>query len=333
MTELAPLAITMGEPAGVGPELIAKIWKRRQEFNLPPFAVYGTQNAFKAIDGTLPLQIIDGPSHAASVFDSALPLILSGSETTVTPGELQDGTAPATINALDQAIKDNLSGAMRALVTSPIQKQHLQGAGFDAPGHTEYLARKSGLPDHSSIMMIAASDLRVVPVTIHVPLKDVVKTLTHERIIHAGLVTARELKTKFGIEKPRIAIAGLNPHAGEGGIFGIEEGTHIQPAIWALEDEGINVTGPWPADTLFHAEARKTYDAVLCMYHDQALIPAKTIDFWGGVNVTLGLPIVRTSPDHGTALDQAGQNIARIDSFLNAIKLADQMSSQRTQQS
>jgi len=325
--ETIPLAITMGEPAGIGPDLIANLWVDRKKNNLPPFVYFGAPEALKASKPDIPLEVIDSVSDAVSIFDKAVPVCAVEITETVIPGQLSTANGVSVIKSIDYAVNAALKGVVSGVVTAPIHKAVLYKAGFDAPGHTEYLARLCGLDDTHSIMMLTAQNLRVVPVTIHMALGDVTKYLTTEKIIHAGMATARDLKVRFGIDDPKLAMAALNPHAGEDGTMGMEEATHIRPAVWALRDAGIHVTDPLPADTLFHEEAREKYDAVLCMYHDQALIPVKTLDFWGGVNVTLGLPIIRTSPDHGTALDLAGKGLARPESMLAAIKLATEMAS------
>lgn len=321
----APIAITMGEPAGVGPELVTHLWRGRTELDLRPFIYIGAIEALHAVDPDLPVTPISHPSTLSEVPADTLGVLEIPLATRLSLGTPCEENGASVIAALDQACELALSGDISAIVTAPIHKAALYKAGFTAPGHTEYLARKCGLPDESSVMMLATDQLRVIPVTIHVPLKDVARTLTADKIIHAGLVAAHDLRHRFGIERPRIGVAGLNPHAGESGTIGLEEATHIMPAIWALRDEGLEVSDPLPADTLFHAEARAAYDIVLCMYHDQALIPIKTLDFWGGVNVTLGLPFIRTSPDHGTALDLAGLGKARTDSMLAAIRMAEGM--------
>lgn len=315
----------MGEPAGVGPELIARIWQDRQNNGLYPFVCYGAVDAFSSIIPDLPIEKIARPDEASNVWHSALPLIDIEIEKPVTPGELETANGKSVIESIDKAVAAALSGNVSGIVTAPIHKAALYKAGFDTPGHTEYLARLCGQPENSSVMMLTAGNLRVIPVTVHIPLKDVAQSLRADAIIHAGITAANDLRNRFGIKEPKIAIAGLNPHAGEDGTIGMEEGTHIVPAIWALQDAGLHVSGPLPADTLFHEEAREQYDVVLCMYHDQALIPIKTVDFWGGVNVTLGLPIIRTSPDHGTALNLAGKGMARTDSMLAALKTAEKM--------
>lgn len=319
-----PLAVTMGEPAGIGPELVARIWRNRHELALPPIAYIGSSEALKAADSELPFQIVSSVAEIKS-YDDRINVIEIPTEALVVPGNLNPANGSAVIKSIETAVELALTGRVSGIVTAPIHKAALYSVGFDSPGHTEFLARLCGLQDDQSVMMLATEGLRVVPVTTHVPLKEVASELTTDKIIHAGIVAAHDLNMRFGIKSPRIAISGLNPHAGENGTIGMEEATHIQPAIWALKDHGIDVTGPSPADTLFHAEARELYDAVLCMYHDQALIPLKALDFWGGVNITLGLPIIRTSPDHGTALSLAGKNACRLDSMIAAIKTADEM--------
>jgi len=327
----APLALTMGDPAGVGPELAARLWQDRDKLALPPFVFIGAPEALTAAVPDIPFEILDDVSLAPDVFKRAVPVFSIPVAAPVTPGEGNPANGSAVIAAIDKAVELALENTVSAIVTAPLHKALLYQAGFTAPGHTEYLARLCDLPDGASVMMLATEGLRVVPVTIHIALKDVPKKLTADAIIHAGRATAADLRDRFGIRSPRIAVAALNPHAGESGAMGMEEATHIQPAIWALKDDGIDATGPLPADTLFHADARQNFDAVLCMYHDQALIPLKTLDFWGGVNITLGLPIIRTSPDHGTAFDLAGKGIARTDSMMAAIRMAADMATMEAQ--
>ncbi len=322
---IKPLAITMGEASGIGPELIARLWQEKKALHLAPFVYFGAEEALKAVAPDIPIQRVSTPSEAAQIFPTAVPIMQVDTKKPIVLGTPSPENGTTVIKSIDLAVEHALQGTVSGVVTAPIHKAALYKAGFDAPGHTEYLARLCGLPDDASIMMLAAQDLRVIPVTVHIALSEVAKRLTAEKIIHAGLATAHDLKKRFGIAKPRLALAALNPHAGEDGTMGLEEATHMKPAVWALRDAGIDVTDPLPADTLFHEDARKRYDAVLCMYHDQALIPVKTLDFWGGVNITLGLPIIRTSPDHGTALELAGQNIARTESMLAAIRCAEKM--------
>lgn len=320
-----PIAVTMGEPAGIGPELIARAWQDLRASKAHNIVYFGSVDALLAADPNLPLEKLDSATQATDLASDTLGAIDIPLAEPAEPGALNPQNGLAVINSIEAATQAAIEGSVAGLVTAPIHKAALYGCGFDAPGHTEYLARLCDLPDQHSVMMLATEGLRVVPVTVHVPLADVARTLTTDKIFHAGMITATDLRDRFDIITPRLAVAGLNPHAGESGTIGMEEATHIMPAIWALRDEGIDVSDPQPADTLFHEEARAAYDAVLCMYHDQALIPLKTLDFWGGVNITLGLPIIRTSPDHGTALSLAGKGVARIDSMVAALKMARKM--------
>jgi 4-hydroxythreonine-4-phosphate dehydrogenase len=265
------------------------------------------------------------PSQARSVFESALPVVPLAARFADSPGQPDKANAAGIVEAIDRAVADCLAGHAAAVVTCPIAKKPLYDAGFRFPGHTEYLAHLASLHTGSEIMpvmMLAGPDLRTVPVTIHIPLIDVPKALTTELIVATARITAIDLERRFGLEKPRLAISGLNPHAGEGGAMGSEDEQIVRPAIDALRAEGINAFGPLPADTMFHPRARAGYDVALCMYHEQALIPAKALAFDEAVNVTLGLPFIRTSPDHGTAFDIAGKGIARPDSLIAALKLA-----------
>ncbi|WP_374763984.1 4-hydroxythreonine-4-phosphate dehydrogenase PdxA [Yunchengibacter salinarum] len=320
-----PLALTMGEPAGVGPTLAARLWRDRRHHSLPEFCFYGDSAALHAVDPDLPVLHVATPEEATTVFDRALPVMPLPLGAPVVPGQLNPLNGPGVIAAIDRAVADCRAGRVSGVVTAPIHKKALYDTGFDAPGHTEYLARLCGMADEASIMMLMAADLKVVPVTIHIPLKDVADRLTVDGIVHAGRVLHRDLKHRFALAAPRLALAGLNPHAGEGGGIGEEESRLLAPAVARLRGQGVDITDPQSADTLFHPEARTQYDAALCMYHDQALIPVKTIDFWGGVNVTLGLPVIRTSPDHGTALNLAGSSAARPESLLAAIRAAHMM--------
>ncbi|WP_109073125.1 MULTISPECIES: 4-hydroxythreonine-4-phosphate dehydrogenase PdxA [unclassified Azospirillum] len=327
-----PLALTMGEPAGIGGDITLKAWAARHEAGLPPFVVLDDPTRLAALAAKLglavPVQAVSSPDEAVALFDSALPVLPVGLGTAVIAGKPDPANGAAVIASIDRAVALVQGGQAAAVVTNPIQKSSLYAAGFRHPGHTEYLAHLAGLADEP-IMMLAAADLRVVPVTIHVSVRDAVTLLTTEAIVHAGRVTAASLARDFGIERPRLAVAGLNPHAGEGGAMGREEIDIIEPAIAILRADGIDVSGPRPPDTMFHAAARRGYDAALCMYHDQALIPVKTVDFDGGVNITLGLPFVRTSPDHGTALDIAGTGVANATSLIAALKTADRMARNR----
>ncbi len=317
----------MGEPAGVGGEILLAAWLNRHEGGLPPFVAIDDPARLSALAAKLqldvPLRKVSTGREAVAAFNGALPVAALDEPLTpaVVPGTPNVAHADFVMGSIEVATQWVFEGQASAIVTNPIQKQTLYEAGFRYPGHTEYLAALTGA-DGAPVMMLVSPQLRVVPVTIHLPLADVAAALTTSAIIHAGRITAAALKRDFLIRSPRLAVAALNPHAGEGGTLGTEEATVIAPAIAALKAEGIRVTGPHPADTLFHAHAREAADAVLCMYHDQALIPLKTLDFDNGVNLTLGLPLVRSSPDHGTALDIAGTGQARPDSLMAAMKLA-----------
>ncbi|WP_417829446.1 4-hydroxythreonine-4-phosphate dehydrogenase PdxA [Thalassospira sp.] len=329
MKELAPIALTIGEPGGIGPELALKAWLRRKKDALPPFFLIAPLHLLKqaVAENTLdvPLKAISTPQEACSVFNDALPVLeITNPGIEVITGIASSKTASVVIESITKAVHLATTGEAAALVTNPIQKSALYEAGFNHPGHTEFLADLAG-PGTLPVMMLANSKLRVVPLTIHIAIKDVPKQLTTDLIIERCRITHQSLQNGFGIAAPRLAIAGLNPHAGEDGAMGTEEKTVMEPAIEQLRREGINVIGPLPADTMFHEEARANYDVALCPYHDQALIPVKTLDFHGGVNVTLGLPFIRTSPDHGTALDIAGKGIARPDSLIAALRMAAEM--------
>ena len=325
-----PLALTMGEPAGIAGEIALKAWLRRGG-GVPPFFLLDDPDRLAALARQLgfevPLTTIAGPEEAAGLFATALPVLPEPLAVPVTPGRPDPANAPAVIRAIDRAVALVRAGRAGAVVTNPIQKQTLYQAGFVHAGHTDYLAHLAGGVE--VVMMLACPQLRVVPVTVHVPLAAVPGLLTAELIVGAGRITAAALRRDFGIAAPRLAVAGLNPHAGEGGTIGREDVETVAPAIAALKAEGIAAFGPLSADTLFHEEARRSYDAALCMYHDQALIPIKTLDFHGGVNVTLGLPFIRTSPDHGTALDLAGTGRANEASLLAALRMAGEMAAAR----
>jgi 4-hydroxythreonine-4-phosphate dehydrogenase len=329
MTAL-PLAVTMGEPAGVGGELSLKAWLARGEKARPFFAIDDPARlaALAAKLGlAVPVREIKTPAQAAAAFATALPVLGVPLKTPVTAGQPDPANAGATIAAIERAAKLAQAGEIAGFATNPIQKKTLQDAGFRHPGHTEFLAELAGGCDVA--MMLACPALRVVPVTIHLSLADALHALTPAAIVRAGRIAAEGLRSLFGIARPRLVVAALNPHAGEQGAMGDEESRIIAPAIATLRGEGLEVRGPLPADTLFHPAARASYDAALCMYHDQALIPIKTIDFSGGVNVTLGLPFVRTSPDHGTALDIAGTGRADPASLIAALAMADDMARRR----
>lgn len=328
-----PLLLTQGDPAGIGPELTLKAWLQRNEASLPPYAVLADPGHLARLANhhgwNVPIATID-PARIASTFGQALPVIPLKAHVAALPGKPDPAWAPSVIESIERAVSLVRSGAASALVTNPIAKHVLYDAGFKHPGHTEFLADLAaggGSETHHPVMMLWSEELAVVPVTIHIPLSKVPSTLTTDLVVLTGRIVARELRERFGVPEPRLAIAGLNPHAGENGSMGTEDQNIIAPAIDILRADGIAVAGPLPADTMFHARARKGYDAALAMYHDQALIPIKTIAFDEGVNVTLGLPFVRTSPDHGTAFDIAGQGIARPDSLIAAIKLAARLGS------
>ena len=328
------LALSMGDPAGIGPEIIVKAWHATRGSG-PPFVVVGDRELLAAAPeaGGVPLRRVASPAEGASVFAEALPVIDLPVNGQVVAGKPSPLHAPAVIRWIETGAGLALSGAVGGLVTAPIAKEPLYEAGFKFPGHTEFLGeltRADELPrPHGPVMMLAAGDLRTVLVTIHEPLSRAPQLITAEKIVEVGMVTARALRQDFGVARPRLAIAGLNPHAGENGAIGREELEIIGPACAALNEHGIECSGPRPADSLFHAEARAAYDAVVCMYHDQALIPVKMLDFWGGVNITLGLPIVRTSPDHGVGWDIAGRGLARADSLIAALRLADEIAARR----
>jgi 4-hydroxythreonine-4-phosphate dehydrogenase len=327
-----PLALSAGDPAGIGAEIIAKAWQALRERG-PSFVVIGDAQLLASAGAGVKVRVVTGPDAAPEVFGEALPVIDIPLLSPVVAGRPSPTYAPQVIRWIETGVGLALSGAVSGLVTAPIAKAPLYEAGFKFPGHTEFLAELTAAERFEGargpVMMLAAGDLRATLVTIHTSLAKVPGALTIESVVNSGLVTAQALRKDFGVERPRLAVAALNPHAGEGGALGREEIEIITPAVRALRDLGVDAIGPAPADTLFHAEARERYDGVLCMYHDQALIPVKMLDFWGGVNVTLGLPIVRASPDHGTGFDIAGRGIARPDSLIAAIKLADEIAARR----
>jgi len=316
-----PLAISLGDPAGIGPEVLAKCWDNRGMFNLSPFVAIGDPRSIGAVwDG--PIMIIDDPREADSAFDSGLPLIQLMSAEEDVPGHPSVAGAHCSLDALELAVGLARSGSAAAVVTGPVAKEQLYAIGFAHPGQTEFVAERCGVASGNVAMMLAGPTLRTVPATTHLPLTEVVTQLTAQLIESRGRTVLRGLQRNFGIADPRLAVTGLNPHSGEGGTLGHEELEIIEPAIAALAAEGWRVTGPHPADTLFHASARANYDAALCMYHDQALIPVKAIHFEDAVNITLGLPIIRTAPDHGTAFDIAGQDKADPRPMAAAIRMA-----------
>lgn len=331
-TDRPPLALTMGEPAGIGPEITLKAWSARKSEALPAFFVVGAPSLYRDAAAALKLDIaireISAASEAAEIFPEALPVLPVALDAAVEAGRLVPANERAVMRAIDLACDLALAGRAAGIVTNPIHKRALYDAGLKVPGHTEYLAERTG--GATPVMMLSCPGLRVVPVTVHEALKSVATSLTTAMIVEKGLILARALKRDLGLTHPHMAVAGLNPHAGEEGHLGREEIEIIAPAIEAIRREGVDVSGPLPPDTMFHAAARARYDAALCMYHDQALIPIKTIDFERGVNTTLGLPIVRTSPDHGTALNIAGQGVASPLSLIEAIRLAGAIAENRT---
>jgi 4-hydroxythreonine-4-phosphate dehydrogenase len=305
---LNPLAVALGDPAGIGPEIVAKAWAARVERNLAPFFAVGDARSIGAVwDG--PTIRISQPEDAARHFADALPVIEVEDAGEIVPGAPNSPGARCSLDSLE-------------LVTGPVSKAQLYSVGFVHPGQTEFVAERCGVGADNVAMMLAGPTLRTVPVTTHVALRDVAELLTTELILSKIRTTERGLVRNFAIAKPRLALAGLNPHAGEQGALGREEIEIIAPAVELARAEGIDVIGPLPADTMFHARARARYDAAICLYHDQALIPLKALHFDEGVNLTLGLPIVRTAPDHGTAFEIAGQNIADPGAMIAAIELA-----------
>ena len=326
-----PLALTMGEPAGIGGEIALKAWRRRSEAPAPFFVIDDAGRLEKLaarIGVSTPVAEIAGPEEATAVFADALPVLAHRLAAPVTPGRPDPANAPAVIAAVERAVALAQSGRVGAVVTNPIHKKSLYDAGFRHPGHTEFLGELAG-GGARPVMMLVCPGLRVVPVTVHLPLSRAVATLTSDAITYCGEITAAALRQEFGVARPRLAVAGVNPHAGEDGSLGREEIDIIAPAVEALRRKDIDAHGPAPADSLFHERARARWDAVICMYHDQALIALKTIDFDHGVNVTLGLPFVRTSPDHGSALAIAGSGEAREDSLLAALATAAEIARRR----
>ena len=330
MAGLAPIAISMGEPAGIGPDLILKLYAQRGDYELAPFVVMGSMAFLAARARRLGLNINFAettPDDAVGQFPIALPVVPIEGLVPDKPGEISHLSGKVVIESISRAVSETLSGACRAVVTAPIHKAALYGAGFKYPGHTEFLAalcaNGSGTP--MPVMMMAHEGLRVVPLTIHVPVRDVPELITARLIKDTVLIVEHDLRTRFGIEEPKIAFSGLNPHAGESGTIGVEDRDIILPAVSDLQHSGSQVEGPFSADTIFHLPNWRKYDAVVAMYPDQALIPIKTVARDEGVNITLGLPLVRTSPDHGTAFDLAGTGNASIASMLAALRVADRM--------
>lgn len=329
-----PLALTIGEPAGIGPDIAIAAWRRRVKANVPAFYLLGDagfiRERAKLLGVDVALATVQ-PEEAVSAFTDALPIVATSAVPTARPGQPDASSASVVLTAIRQAVEDVTAGRAAAVVTNPIAKSVLYRAGFAHPGHTEFLAElatrdgKTPLP----VMLLWSPTLAVVPVTIHVALRDAITQLTSELIVTTVHILVSDLIHRFGIAKPRLAIAGLNPHAGEDGSLGHEDQAIVAPAVATLRAEGIDARGPLPADTMFHTAARQKYDCAVCMYHDQALIPIKTLAFDDGVNVTLGLPFIRTSPDHGTAFDIAGSGRANPSSLIAALQLAARMATPR----
>lgn len=327
-----PLALTMGEPAGIGGDIALMAWTRRGPAS-PPFLAIDDPARLRRLAARLglavPIREVASPAEAVATFAAALPVLRQDLARPVEPGRPHPDNVAAIRTSIERAVALARAGEVAAVVTNPIHKQAMYEGGFAFPGHTEFLAHLVGEPGLCEVMMLACPGLRVVPVTIHVGLAEAIRSLSAERIVAVGRVTAQALVRDFGIERPRLAVAGLNPHAGEGGAMGREDVEVVAPAVAELRRLGIDAVGPLPSDTLFHARARQGYDAALCMYHDQALIPIKTIDFDRGVNITLGLPFVRTSPDHGTAFDLAATGRANPDSLMAALDCAAAIAANR----
>jgi 4-hydroxythreonine-4-phosphate dehydrogenase len=326
-----PLALTLGEPAGIGPDITIAAWLRRDELNLPPFYLLADERCIaeraNALGADIRLAVVQS-DQAEAAFADALPIVATGETTTARPGRPDDSSAAAALASIRQAVADVAAGRAAAIVTNPIAKGVLYRAGFRHPGHTEFLAELAASDGRTPqpVMMLWSPVLAVVPVTIHLALREALAQLSTELIVSTVRIVATALKSHFGLDRPRIAVSGLNPHAGEDGSLGTEEQTIVAPAIDILRREGIELRGPLPADTMFHDAARRTYDCAVCMYHDQALIPIKTLAFDDAVNVTLGLPFIRTSPDHGTAFDIASTGRANPASLIAALRLARRMS-------
>jgi 4-hydroxythreonine-4-phosphate dehydrogenase len=327
-----PLALTLGDPAGIGPDITLLAWLAREHEKIPPFVLLGDPGVLamraEALGLRVPIATVADPVVGEERFAEELPVLPVAVADTVVPGRPDKATAPAIQQSIEHAVRLVQKGEARAVVTNPISKAMLYRGGFAFPGHTEYLASLAAT-DRSAphpVMMLASGALKVVPVTIHIPLKEVPLALTKELVLATIETTARDLGRFFGIARPRLAVSGLNPHAGEEGSLGREEIDIIQPAVEAARRKDLDVAGPHPADTMFHGAARASYDAAICMYHDQALVPFKTLAFEQGVNITLGLPFTRTSPDHGTAFAIAGTGKASPRSLIEALRLADAMS-------
>lgn len=328
---MQPLALTLGEPAGIGPDLALAVWSRRAELKIPPFYLVADPDFVRRRASRLGLAVPIAtvvPATAIASFSSALPVVALDIEISAEPGRPDGSSAPAAIGSIRRAVGDVIAGHAAAIVTNPVAKNILYRSGFAEPGHTEFLAtlvQEATQKTLRPVMMLWSPELAVVPVTIHLPLREIFQHLTVELVAETGRIVARDLAARFRISHPRLVVAGLNPHAGENGSLGDEDRTIVAPAVARLVAEGINARGPLPADTLFSNKARQTYDVALCMYHDQALIPIKTLAFDHAVNVTLGLPFVRTSPDHGTAFDIAGTGTADPTSLIAALRLAERL--------
>ena len=334
---IAPLCVSMGEPGGIGAEILMQSWLQREIEAVPPFLAIDDPARLRAaaqeLGWPVPVTEIGAAAETFSVWPRALPVLPVGHQVPWRPGRGDPGLAGAVVAALERGIDLTVAGKTAALVTNPINKKLLYDGGFGFPGHTEYLADRTGAPHHAMMLavpdMAEAPGLRAIPATIHLSLKDAIRQLSTDHLVFQGRLIDRSLRRDFGLTRPRLVLSGLNPHAGEEGALGLEDREIVQPAVDRLRSEGIDARGPLPADTLFHARARAGYDAALCMYHDQAMIPVKTIDFDRGVNVTLGLPIIRTSPDHGTAMDIAGRGVARPVSLIAALHMAAEMAACR----
>ena len=329
------IGVSIGEPAGIGPDIILKTWQKRRSRKIPHFTVIGDVGVLEERNKQLGLSVpVIGVKNAKQAIgcENALAVISTKAPMECQPGIINTANSAGVIEAIKRGVKGIYAGEFSALTTCPINKKALYECGFDFPGHTEYLAHLAGEIDniqYHPVMMLAGPKLRSVPVTIHIALSHVEEALDVDIIVQTARITAGDLVKKFGIDDPILAIAGVNPHAGEGGAMGREEIEIITPAIEILKSEGIRAVGPLPADTMFHKRARKQYDVAICMYHDQALIPAKILGFDDSINVTLGLPFIRTSPDHGSAIDLAGTGKAKINSFVAALKLAGKMAYQQ----
>ena len=325
-----PIALTSGEPAGIGPDITIKAWLRRDKLELPPFYWLGDPDLLARRARSLRVQLKLAEIRAdrvCDVFADALPVVATGQIATAQPGKPDGTSAEAAMSSIRKAVEDATAGRASAVVTNPIAKSVLYRAGFRHPGHTEYLAELAATAGRTPqpVKLLWSADLAVVPVTIHVSLREALRQLSTDLIVTTARIVAADLKTRFLIANPRLAVSGLNPHAGEEGSLGTDEETIVAPAIEILRGDGLNVRGPLPADTMFHEAARRTYDCAICMYHDQALIPIKTLAFEDAVNVTLGLPFIRTSPDHGTAFDIAGSGKANPSSLIAALRLAERL--------